>query len=151
CGVPVVQTLHNYRLLCPKAIFFRDGHVCEDCIHKSIPWPGVVHKCYRDSLGASAAVAAMLTTHNLLQTWHKKVDVFIAYSRFAMRKFVEAGFPERRMAFKTNCLHPSPPVGEGKGDYGLFVGRLVPEKGIRTVLRAWQTLNGSPSLKIVGD
>src|SRR5690242_18046971 len=48
-GVPVVQTIHNYRLLCPAAQFLRDGRVCEDCIRKRIPWPGILHACYRAS------------------------------------------------------------------------------------------------------
>jgi glycosyltransferase involved in cell wall biosynthesis len=150
-GVPVIQTLHNYRLLCPSAIFFRDGRVCEDCLHKSIPWPGVVHKCYRGSLPASATVATMLTTHNALGTWHKKVDLFIAYSQFARQKFIEAGYPQSKLVFKTNCLHPSPAVGQGRGDYGLFVGRLTVEKGVRTLLEAWEKLAGAVPLKIIGD
>jgi glycosyltransferase involved in cell wall biosynthesis len=150
-NVPVVQTLHNYRLLCPSAIFFRDGHVCEDCLHKSIPWPGVVHKCYRGSLPASATVATMLSVHNMMGTWHKAVDLFIAYSQFARNKFIEAGYPESKLAFKTNCLHPSPQRGEGKGDYALFVGRLTVEKGVPTLLDAWEKISGAVPLKIIGD
>ncbi len=61
-GVPVVQTLHNYRLLCPSALLFRDGGVCEDCLHKRVKWPGVAHACYRGSRAASAVTAA--TTHS---------------------------------------------------------------------------------------
>ena len=67
-GVGVVQTLHNFRLLCPNALFFRDGRVCEDCLGRRIPWPGVVHKCYRGSGPASAAVATLLTVHRALGT-----------------------------------------------------------------------------------
>jgi hypothetical protein len=51
-GIPVVQSLHNYRLLCPNALFFRDGHACEDCLGKFTPWPGVVHACYRANRAA---------------------------------------------------------------------------------------------------
>ena len=61
-GVPLVQTLHNYRLLCPNAIFFRNGRVCEDCLGKFFPWPAVTHACYRDNWQATGAVASMLTT-----------------------------------------------------------------------------------------
>ncbi|MEM1110143.1 MAG: glycosyltransferase, partial [Planctomycetota bacterium] len=60
-GVPVVQTLHNYRLLCPKATFFRDNHICEECLHKRVKLPAIKHGCYRDSRAATAAVTAMLT------------------------------------------------------------------------------------------
>ena len=74
-GIPVVQTLHNYRLLCPDALFFRDGGVCEDCMGKPIPWPGVIHKCYRGSRAGSGVVAGMLTMHRALRTWTNTVDV----------------------------------------------------------------------------
>src|ERR1039457_6875638 len=57
-GVPVIQTLHNYRLFCPAATFFREGKVCEDCLGKS-PWQAVRHACYRQSRSASAALAGM--------------------------------------------------------------------------------------------
>ncbi len=149
-GVPVVQTLHNYRLLCLNAYFFRDGHTCEDCLGKLVPWPGVVHNCYR-SRAASSTLAAMLPIHSLLGTWMKAVDVFIAYSKFAHNKFIQGGLPANKIAFKTNFLHPAPCPGQGKGGYGLFVGRLSPEKGLSTLLAAWETLGSKVPLKIVGD
>ncbi len=65
-GVPVVQTLHNYRLLCPNALFFRDDHVCEDCMGKFVPWPGIVHACYRGSRAATGVTAGMLSGHRVL-------------------------------------------------------------------------------------
>src|SRR5262245_40071540 len=73
-GAAVVQTLHNYRLMCPTATFYRDGGVCEDCLGRSIPWPGIAHACYRDSRSASAVVAAMLTVHRARGTWQHAVD-----------------------------------------------------------------------------
>ncbi|MEL6764580.1 MAG: glycosyltransferase family 1 protein, partial [Cyanobacteria bacterium J06607_6] len=68
-GVPVVQTLRNYRLVCPNALFFRDGKVCEDCVGKPIPYPGIVHGCYKKNRLASASVAAMISSHRALKTW----------------------------------------------------------------------------------
>lgn len=150
-GVPVVQTLHNYRLLCPNALFFRDGHVCEDCQGKWIPWPGVLHACYRESRPASAAVAAMLTTHRALRTWTEQVDVYISPSEFTRKKLVQGGLPEEKVAVKPHFVHPRPEVGEGRGGYAVFVGRLSPEKGIDTLLSAWESLGGELRLKIVGD
>ncbi len=84
--VPVVQTLRNYRLLCPNALFFRDGKVCEDCLGKSIPYPGIVHSCYRNSAAASAAVTAMVTGHRLLKTWSSMVDCYITLTQFSDKR-----------------------------------------------------------------
>lgn len=150
-GIPVVQTLHNYRLLCPNALFFREGRVCEDCLGKPIPFPGVIHGCYRESHPASAVVAATLSFHSLRGTWSQAVDRFIAYSQFAMDKFIQGGLPAEKIAFKTNFLHPAPSPGDGKGNYGLFVGRLSVEKGLEVMLNAWRQLGGKVPLKILGD
>jgi glycosyltransferase involved in cell wall biosynthesis len=150
-GAAVVQTLHNYRLLCPNALFFRKGRVCEDCLGKAIPWPGVVHKCYRGSRSASAAVATMLTVHRALRTWRKAVDVYIALTEFSRRKFIAGGVPANQIVVKANFVHPDPGSGEGKGGYGVFVGRLSPEKGLATLLSAWKCLAGRVPLKVVGD
>lgn len=150
-GIPVIQTLHNYRLLCPNAVFFRDGHVCEDCLGKLVPWPGVLHRCYRDSRAATGAVAAMLVVHRLLRTWERTVDVFIALTEFARQKFIEGGLPADRIVVKPNSVYPDPGPGAHDGGYALFVGRLSPEKGVRTLLAAWERLGQAIPLKIVGD
>ena len=149
-GVPVVQTLHNYRLLCPNALFFRDGGACEDCLGKPVPWPGVVHACYRESRAASGVVAGMLTVHRFLKTWTEKVDVYIALTEFARRKFIEGGIPAEKVAVKPNFVNPDPGPGEGKGGYALYVGRLSEEKGVGTMLRAWELLGDRIPLKVVG-
>jgi len=148
-GVPVVMTLHNYRLLCVNALFFRQGRVCEDCLGR-LPWRGVLHGCYRDSRPASAVVAGMLTLHRALSTWNL-VDRFIALTEFARGRFLAAGFPPEKVAVKPNFVHPDPGPGEGRGGYALFVGRLSPEKGVFTLLEAWRRLGGKIPLKVVGD
>jgi glycosyltransferase involved in cell wall biosynthesis len=150
-GVPVVQTLHNYRLLCPDALFFRDGRVCEDCMGKAVPWPGVLHKCYRGSRAASGLVSAMLTAHRALRTWTEVVDVYVALTEFARGKFIEGGLPAERLVVKPNFVYPDPGPGEGRGGYALFVGRLSPEKGVGTMLEAWKRLERQIPLKVVGD
>lgn len=150
-GVPVVQTLHNFRLLCSNGLFFREGRVCEDCMGKPVAWPGILHGCYRDSAVSSAAVTATVNLHRWLGTWTNAVDTFIAYSHFALDKFVQGGIPADKLAFKTNFLYPAPDIGTGSGGYALFVGRLSPEKGIATLLKAWETLGPSIPLKIAGD
>ncbi|MGB3652518.1 MAG: glycosyltransferase family 4 protein [Rivularia sp. (in: cyanobacteria)] len=150
-GVPVVQTLRNYRLLCPNGLFFRDGKVCEDCMGKSIPLPGVLHGCYRESRPASGAVATMLTVHSAMRTWTKMVDKYICLTEFARQKFIAGGLPAEKIVVKPNFINPDPGVGEGAGGYALFVGRLSIEKGLDTLLSAWEHLDVKIPLKIVGD
>lgn len=149
-GVPVVQTLHNYRLLCPAATLLRNGQVCEDCVGKAVPWPGVAHGCWRASRPQTAVVAGMLTFHRLKGTWTDRVDRYIALTDFARHKFIEGGLPADRIVVKPNFVHRDLGPGEHRGDYALFVGRLSAEKGLRTLLRAWKRLEGIP-LKVVGD
>ena len=149
-GVAVVQTLHNYRLLCPAATFLRDGHVCEDCLGKT-PWPGVVHACYRDSVAASGVLASMLTYHRARRTWTEMIDVYVALTEFAREKFVEGGLPEAKIVVKPNFLDSNLAVSEAPKGYALFVGRLSKEKGLSVLLAAWRTLGARIPLKIVGD
>jgi glycosyltransferase involved in cell wall biosynthesis len=150
-GVPVVQTLHNYRLICPNALLFRDGRVCEDCFGKTPPWPGVVHACYRGDRVATAVVAGMLTTYRALKAWREMVDVYIALTDFAREKFVEGGLPAQKIVAKPNFLYPDPGIGEGRGEYALYVGRLSVEKGVDTLLAAWKKIGKKMPLKIVGE
>jgi glycosyltransferase involved in cell wall biosynthesis len=150
-GVPIVQTLHNYRLLCPNALFFRNGQVCEDCLGKFMPYPGVHHACYRDSRSASAVVATMLTLHRTLNTWTKTVDLYIALTEFARQKLIAGGLPPEKIRVKPHFVDPDPGIGDGKGGYALFVGRLSIEKGLDTLLAAWELLGSKIPLKIVGD
>ena len=150
-GIPVVQTLHNYRLLCPAATLFRDGHVCEDCVGKPVPWPGIVHACYRGSRPATAAAAAMLATHNFKRTFMECVSAYIALTEFARGKFIAGGLPAAKIVVKPNYLQCDPGQGEGRGNYALFVGRLTPEKGIGTLLAAWRQMGNELPLQIAGD
>jgi len=149
--VPVVQSLRNYRLTCLNSYLMRDGKVCESCIGRSLPWPGVRHACYREQRLASTAVATMLGVHRALGTWQKRVDVFYAPSRFARDKLVEAGLPAQRFLVKQNFVHPDPGPGSGRGGYALFAGRLSPEKGVHLLLDAWRKLRNPLPLKIVGE
>lgn len=149
-GVPVVQTLHNYRLLCPASTFYRGGHICEDCLGKAVPLPGLVHACYRGSRTATGATVAMLTAHRALRTWTRLVDRYIVTGPFVRQKFIQGGLLAAKIAIKPNFV-PDAPAGDGRGNYALFVGRLAPEKGIRTLLGAWERLGGTVPLKIAGD
>lgn len=150
-GVAVVQALHNYRLLCPGAMFLRDGRICEDCLGKSIPLPAVVHGCYRNSRAASAVVAALLTSHRSIGTWRRMVDAYYTPSRFTRNKYAEGGFPKEQIGVVPSFIEPDPGPGTGQGGYAAFVGRLTAEKGLATLLEAWSRLPLPVSLKIVGD
>ena len=150
-GIPVIQTLHNYRLLCPGAAFLREGRVCQECLGRSVAWPGIAHRCYRGSRSATGAIAAMLTAHHMMGTWRKKVTAYIALSEFARDKFIEGGLPAERIAVKPNFVDPDPGPKQGPGDYALFVGRLSEEKGLRVLLDAWSRLQVNIPLQIAGD
>jgi len=149
-GVPVVQTLHNARLLCPQSNYYRDGRICQDCFGKTIPWPGALHGCYRGSRAQSAVVAAMLGVHNRRRTFHKQVDAYIVGSEFYRGLFLQAGFPAERLHVKPHFVAHDPGVGAPNGGYALFVGRLAPEKGADLLLEAWNEVRDVP-LKIRGD
>jgi glycosyltransferase involved in cell wall biosynthesis len=149
--VPVVQSLHNYRLFCANSYFLREGKVCEDCAAKRFAWPAIQHRCYRDSRVGSAVVATMQAVHHGIGSWQKKVSLFIALTEFARNKFIQYGLPADRIALKPNFVDPIPDCGAGEGGFALFVGRLSPEKGIDLLLRAWQDPRCTRPLHIVGD
>jgi glycosyltransferase involved in cell wall biosynthesis len=152
--VPIVQSLRNYRLLCPTSFFMRDGRVCEDCITTKTAWPGVLHACYKESRKATAAVAVISMYHRYRRATSQDPDCYYTLTEFARQKFVEGGFPEDRLLVKSNFVDPDPGVGSGAGGYAVFAGRLSAEKGLNVLLDAWAKLaaTGSDlSLKIVGD
>jgi glycosyltransferase involved in cell wall biosynthesis len=148
--VPVVQTLHNYRLLCPAATFYRDTRPCEECVTHSL-LRSVRHACYRDSRAMSGALALMLKTHRSRQTWNRQIDAYIAISGFVKDKFVQAGFPAGKIYVKPNFVDPDPGERSHSGTYALFVGRLSPEKGLLTLLEAWGRLPFAVPLVIAGE
>ena len=150
-GAAAVQTLHNYRLLCAGAQFLRNGQVCEKCLHGSRMW-GVLHRCYRGSLPGSASLVAMQSRASGRKTWQRHVHRFIALTEFARAKFIAGGLPADRIVVKPNFTLPpqagAPRTPEREG--ALFVGRLSVEKGVRTLVQAWQALPDIP-LTIAGD
>ena len=147
-GVPVVQTLHNFRLMCVGAMFLREGKVCEDCMGK-LPWRGVVRKCYRGSTVQSAMLAGMLVLHRGLGTYRNKVARYIALNDFCRNKFIGGGLPAERIVVKPNFVaYPAPENLPRRGL--LFVGRLSAEKGIKTLVQAAGLLD-DPELRVAGD
>jgi glycosyltransferase involved in cell wall biosynthesis len=149
-GIPVLQTLHNYRLLCPAWTLSRNGKVCEDCVEGGL-WHGIRHGCYRESHAMTAAVAAMLKFHRISGTWSNSVDGYVALSEFARRKFIEGGLPANKIYVKPNFVESDPGEKREPGSYALFVGRLSLEKGVQTLLSAWTQMSQSYPLVVIGD
>ena len=150
-GVPTVQTLHNYRLVCPVATLFRDGHPCEDCVGRTIAWPGVLHACYRGSRAQTATVAGMLAFHRARRTWWRDVDRFIALTDFARGRLLAGGLPGERIEVKPNFVAAEDgSASGGRGTHHLFLGRLVPEKGVRTLLAALSRADGGVTCRFAG-
>lgn len=132
--LPVVQTLHNFRLMCPQAMFLREGKVCEDCLGK-LPWRGAVRGCYRGSVAQSTVLASMVSAHRLMGTWQHKVRRYIALNEFCRQKFIAGGLPAERVVIKPNFVE-SGPCAVGPRHGFLFVGRLSPEKGADVLAHA---------------
>ncbi len=153
-AVPVVQTLHNYRLICPGAMLMREGKICEQCISGS-PYQAALYGCYRGSKLGSLVVAHMVAQHRKQGTWQHKVDRFIALTEFSKGKFVEAGFPADKIAVKANFLHnhlqDTNRSNSTRPSFALFVGRISEEKGIKTLLKAWSALDDQALLKVAGS
>jgi glycosyltransferase involved in cell wall biosynthesis len=152
-GVPVVMTLHNYRLLCANGALFRDGRPCEDCIGTH-PWHGLRHRCYRDSALQSLPAAGTIALHSLLGTWRREVRLFLALNEFSRARFVSGGLPPERIHVKPNFVTDPGPrtVPNSASPTVLYVGRLVSEKGLGVLLEAWRRAAvGSLELVIVGD
>jgi len=149
-GVPVVQTLHNYRLACPAASFYRDGEICEECLDRG-PFHAVKYGCYRESKLATAALASMLEFHRARKTWSELVDCYVALTEFSRQKLIQGGLPAGKIVVKPNFVLPDPGPRAGNGEYALFVGRLVDLKGVGTLIQAWSKLPASIPLVIAGD
>jgi glycosyltransferase involved in cell wall biosynthesis len=156
-GVPVVQTHHNYRLMCPAGTFFRNGQICEECLDHTL-WRSVRYSCYRNSRPITAAKSLMLAVHRGLNTWDRHIQCHIVLTQFARAKFLRGGLPAQKMFVKPNFVYPDPLEAYGNGEgarpgdgnYAVFAGRLSPEKRVSTLLAAWAHLRNRIPLVIVG-
>lgn len=146
--IPIVQTLHNFRLACPQAMFLRNSSICEDCSGK-IPWRGVVRACYRESHAQTAVLASMITFHRKIKTWSEKIDLYIALNDFCKRKFIEAGLPEKKLRIKPNFIDNNIKHNENRTDFS-FIGRLSKEKGVQILSDAAKIIN-STKISVAGS
>lgn len=151
-NIPVIQTLHNYRLICSNAFLMRGGKICEKCIHGNFAW-GIFHRCYQNSIIGSTVLAAMLFIHHKKKTWQNKVDRYIALTRFGKQKFIDGNLPEKKIAFKPNFVKSpglfTKKANSPKKEHAIFIGRLSHEKGVDLLLSAWKKI-GFP-LHIAGN
>jgi glycosyltransferase involved in cell wall biosynthesis len=148
-GVPVVQTLHNFRFFCPGALFLRDGKPCEDCLDRSL-LQSIRHRCYRGDVAATATLATMLAVHRGIGTYKHDIDRYITLNEFGRLKALKGGVADHKLVVKSNFVPDPPNPGEGGGGYVVYVGRLLDEKGVETLVAAWRHM---PRVKliIVGD
>jgi len=146
--IPVVQTLHNFRLVCPQALMLRDSNPCNDCVGR-IPWPAVRHSCYRGSLAKTAVLAATVVAHRAIGTWERAVTTYIALSEFSREQFIAGGLPGDRIRVKPNFVE-IPAGTEQKRDSFLFVGRLSHEKGVQVLASAARSADLKHPLSVAG-
>jgi glycosyltransferase involved in cell wall biosynthesis len=146
--VPVVQTLHNFRLHCPQAIYLRDDRICEDCKGR-VPWRGVMHKCYRGSASQTGVLTASVMLHRSLNTYRDKVARYIALNEFCRSKLIEGGLPAERIRVKPNFIDASDMQNAFCRDGGLYVGRLSNEKGLDVLVKAVGLLGRNP-VRLIG-
>lgn len=149
--IPVVLTLHNYRLICPSATLYHNNAIYENSMHSLFPFDAVLKGVYRNSIPQTAALALMTSFHNLYGTWRNKVSKFIVLTEFARSKFVESRLrvSQDQFMLKPNFIGDPGNGNESREDFFLFVGRLSQEKGIDTLLNAFRS---SPhNLVIIGD
>jgi len=150
--VPVVQTLHNFRLVCAAATFMRQGVSCEKCLGGNA-LPAVWHGCYRGSRVQSAVLTASNTWQRLRGTWQRDIARYIVLSEFSRAKFIEAGLPAQRLVVKPNFVQASPYHSHERSGF-LYVGRLSAEKGISALAGAMAALAAQPAplpLQVAGD
>jgi glycosyltransferase involved in cell wall biosynthesis len=148
-GVPVLQTIYNYRLVCPGATLYRNGAVCTQCRDRSL-LASVAHGCFRASRAQTAVLATSLQVHRIAGTWRKAVSGYIVPSRFMGSKLMELGISPDRIHFKPNYHEPDPGPRQAPQDFALYIGRLTVEKGVRTLLNAWRSNQQLPRLIIAG-
>ena len=141
-NVPVIQTLHNFRLICPQATLLRNGVHCEDCVGH-LPWRAIVHRCYRNSLSQSAVSSSMIMLHRLLRTWHTKVTRYIVLNQLCRDKFIAGGFPFDLLRIKPNFVDSANEPEWVHRSGGIFIGRLSEEKGLKVLAEALSQLPDS--------
>lgn len=148
--VPLVASVHNYRLICPAGEVFRDGAPCSDCLGR-LPWPALRHRCYRGS--ALATVPMAISTIVNRRTWPDLVSAYICVSESQRDKLRPLGLPEKRVFVKANLiLAGSAQPFSSRADMVVYLGRLTAIKGVQVLMSAWDLYRASsagPRLQLV--
>lgn len=146
--IPVVATLHNYRLVCSNALLLRSGSPCELCVKKVFPLHGVIHRCYKSSAAASLAATSFSSVHKLLHTWQQKVDQFIVLTDFAKQIIASSSLKisESKLVVKPNFTPDIFNSDVKREPFFLFAGRLSEEKGVGPLVQAFQQM---PDVRLV--
>ena len=146
-NIPVVLTLHNYRLICPNGLLLRNQKPCLDCVNKTFPLDAIKHSCFQNSKLKSLALSSSLAYHNNKETWNKYVDKIVVLTSFAKDMFINSALKinTNKIIIKPNSVddfepHPS----TIKKDY-LYIGRLSNEKGPQVAVKAFNSL---PHIKL---
>jgi glycosyltransferase involved in cell wall biosynthesis len=148
-GVPLVATIHNYRLACANGTFFRNGAVCHDCAGR-LPTRAVLHGCYRDSRAATAPVALAMGLHR--QAWRSLVSAYVFISSSQRDLLQGSGLPPERVFVRYNLIpHRSRPRIE-RAPTVVYAGRLDEAKGARLLMAGWDIYcqtSGKPGMNLV--
>jgi glycosyltransferase involved in cell wall biosynthesis len=147
-GIPIIQVIHDFRFFCPNGWFFTQGQICERC--KAGNYLNAVRfRCYRDSY-LSSTLAASSIGLNRRRGMLEKITAFICLTDFLKQKLLEGGIPEEKIFIRPHFMDTSAVAPcYRKGEYALYLGRISPEKGIWTMVRAFQRLK-RVRLKIAG-
>lgn len=151
CKVPVVQTIHNFRLLCPGATFYRDGHICEDCVQHGLKC-AIKHGCYRGSKAQTLICVVSMMLHRMTGIYGK--INYICLTEFNKKKLLELKqIKENKVFVKPNfveCTEKFIPAEQRKNQF-VFAGRLDKLKGIDILLEAWKQMGEkAPKLIVCG-
>jgi glycosyltransferase involved in cell wall biosynthesis len=147
-NIPVVLTLHNYRLICANALLMREGEICELCVNKKFPFSGIKYRCYRNSSAESAVVTSITGIHKFLNTWKNKIHTYITLNEFSRSKLLHSSLdiPPNKMITKPNFVPDPGEANMQRDNFFLFAGRIVKEKGVHVLAKAFATM---PENKIV--
>ena len=150
-GVPVVQTLHNYRLTCANSLLLRDDRPCQECVGH-FPWPALHHRCFGSSFLRTAAVASMNVIHRWLGTYRTKVHASIVLTEFSKEIQARGGLPRERIHVKPNFSPALVKLTSPRVRRLVFAGSIARFKGVHLLLDAWaRIVSAGHQLLMVGD